>query len=70
MSDPRIQWTDDIDPPRGLDEFVAHNVTVHFEAMGESQFWIGITLPDGRSWTINCGAANPRAKGYAICEED
>lgn len=54
-----------------LDEFVAAGVTVHFEAMGDAQFWIGITDPaTGREWAINCGAVNPRAKGYAFCEED
>lgn len=50
-------------------EFIAHNASIHFEAMGESQFWIGIEI-DGRIWHINCGAINPNAKGYARCEED
>lgn len=54
-----------------LDEFVANAVNIHFEAMGQSQFWIGITDPAaGRSWAINCGATNGRAKGYAFVEED
>lgn len=53
-----------------FDEFVAHNATVHFEAMGQASWWIGVDLPDGRHFAINCGAVNPRAKGYAICEED
>ena len=70
MSEPRISFDDDDRAPHGLDEFVAHNATVHFEAMGQAQFWIGVTLPDGRSWAINCGAVNRNAKGYAICEED
>lgn len=54
-----------------LDEFVANAVNVHFEAMSQSQFWIGIDDPaTGRSWAINCGATNGRAKGYAFVEED
>lgn len=65
-----IRWDDNAAQPRRLDEFIAHNTTVHFEAMGDSQFWIGIDLPDGRHFAINCGAVNTQAKGYAICEED
>lgn len=53
-----------------FDEFVARGVNVHFEAMGESAWWIGITDPaTGRVWHINCGAVNERAKGYANCEQ-
>jgi hypothetical protein len=53
-----------------LDEFVAHNVTVHFEAMGQSQYWIGVHDPaTGRMWHINCGAVNHNAKGYSFVEE-
>lgn len=70
MTDPIIRYDDPDDAPRGLDEFIAHNATVHFEAMGDAQYWIGVTLPDGRSWAINCGAKSTRAMGYAICEED
>lgn len=67
MPEPRIGLNDD----GSLDEFVAHNVTVHFEAMGDSQFWIGITDPDsGFAWMINCGAVNPRAKGYSHIDEE
>lgn len=60
------------DHSRGeLDEFVARGVDVHFEAMGPAQFWIGITDPNtGRTWDINCGAVNPRARGYSLIEED
>lgn len=53
-----------------LDEFIADNAVVHFEAMGEARFWIGITLADGRAFHINCGANSGRAKGYARCDED
>lgn len=54
-----------------LDEFVARNVSVHFEAMGESQFWILVRDGDsGLEYTINCGALNPRAHGYAMVEVD
>jgi hypothetical protein len=67
--DPIIRYADMGDREE-FDEFIAYNATVHFEAMGDAEFWIGVTLPDGRSWAINCGAKNSRAKGYAICEED
>lgn len=53
-----------------LDEFIARNVDIHFEAMGDAQFWIGIRAEDGREWHINCGAVNSRARGYALIEED
>ena len=53
-----------------LDEFIARNVDIHFEVMDTCQWWIGITAPDGRQWAINCGAVNPRARGYAIVEEE
>jgi hypothetical protein len=69
-SEPIIRYAELDDGTEEFDEFIAHNATVHFEAMDDSDFWIGVTLPDGRSWSINCGARNSRAKGYAICEED
>ncbi len=50
-----------------LDEFIADNAHIHFEAMGESEFWIGIVVGE-RRWDINCGATNPKAHGYATCE--
>ena len=53
-----------------LDEFVADGVSIHFEAMGNAQFWIGVRHPDGRLWHINCGAVNPNAKGYAHVEDE
>lgn len=59
------------DHSRGeLDEFIADNVSIHFEAMDTAQWWIGVTAADGRSWSINCGAVNRRARGYSMCEED
>jgi hypothetical protein len=76
MTNPRIQidTANDCTCPNRhphLDEFVLKDVaSVHFEAMGDSQFWIGITANDGRSWMINCGAVNHRARGYAFVEED
>ncbi len=51
-----------------FDEFVAYDADIHFEAMGEAQFWMSVRIPDGRMWFINCGAVNNRAKGYANCE--
>lgn len=68
--DPIIRYATLDNGETEFDEFVAHNATVHVEAMGETSWWIGVTLPDGRSWAINLGAVNPRAKFYAICEED
>lgn len=53
-----------------LDEFVARGVDVHFEAMSNNSFWIGIDFEDGTHWAINCGAVNDRAKGYAFAEEE
>lgn len=65
MPDPIIRLNDD----GTLDEFVATG-TIHFEAMDDSQWWIGVDLPDGRTFHIRCGAVNQRAKGYAYVEED
>ncbi len=54
-----------------LDEAVLKGVNVHFEAMGDAQFWIGIDDPvSGRRWSINCGAVDEDAHGYARIEED
>jgi hypothetical protein len=79
MSEPIERWDQEEDIlPAGrasmafpfLDEFVASNVDIHYEAMGNSQFWIGITCREtGRTWHINVGAVNSQAKGYAIVEE-
>ena len=52
-----------------LDDFWATNVrSVHFEAMSENDWWVGIQLADGSVWSLNFGAVNPRAKGYARAE--
>lgn len=79
MSEPIERWDEegDIVPEARssmafpfLDEFIAENVDIHYEAMRNSQFWIGITCRDtGRTWHINVGAVNSRAKGYAMVEE-
>lgn len=53
-----------------LDEFVAQGVDVHFEAMGNSHFWMLVSHPDGRRWHLNFGAVNPRDKGFSIIEEE
>jgi len=65
---PIIRYADTPDGPE-FDEFIAHNADIHIEAMGEAQWWTGIKIGD-RMWHINIGAKSPRAKGYAICEED
>jgi len=67
-ANPVIRYADMPDGPE-FDEFIAHNARIHFERMGEAQFWLQVTV-DGRDWHINCGAVSPRAKGYATCEED
>jgi hypothetical protein len=52
-----------------LDEFVAFDVKyVHFEAMSDNTWWIGIAMKDGTEWHIDCGATNPRAKAFAFAE--
>lgn len=54
-----------------LDEFIGRNVNIHFEMMGQSQFWLGVTDPaTGRTWHLRFGAVNPAARGYSACEED
>ena len=59
-----------VDGREALDEFVANGVDVHFEALSDNTWWIGITDPrTGRIWHINCGTANARAKGYAHCRQ-
>ncbi len=64
-TEPRIGLNDD----GSLDEFVVFRPqSVHFEAMSDNEWWIGITLSDGTEWHIDCGATNPRAKAYARAE--
>lgn len=54
-----------------LDEFVADGVNIHFEMMDSAQFWMRVEDPaSGRSWHLNFGAVNPRARGYSLIEED
>ena len=65
---PIIRYAEMPDGPE-FDEFIAHDARVHFEVMGDAQFWLMVTVGE-RSWHINCGAKSARAKGYASCEED
>jgi hypothetical protein len=66
-TDPIIRYDDDDET---LDEFVAHDVkTVHLEAMGRASWWIGVELHDGRTWHINVGAHNDRAKAFAVVDQ-
>lgn len=52
-----------------LDEFVASNVDIHYEAMDNAEFWIGVTCREtGRIWHLNVGAVSKRVKGYAMVE--
>lgn len=53
-----------------LDEFIAHNVDIHYEAMGDTSFWMSVRCREtGREWHLNLGAINSRARGYAIVED-
>jgi len=47
------------------DLFVTDVKSVHFEAMTDNTWWIGVNTNDGRTVHINCGAVNPKAKGWA-----
>lgn len=69
MSEPIVRYADYGSDALEFDEFIAHNATVHVEAMGPTSWWIGVTLADGRMWHINLGAHNKQAKFFAICEE-
>lgn len=52
-----------------LDEIVARDVKfLHFEQMGESQFWMSIELANGEQWAVNFGAEDENAKGYSFAE--
>jgi hypothetical protein len=67
MSDPRILLDDD----GALDDFFADDVqSVHFEALGEAQWYAIVRLRSGEDWMLNFGAVNQRAKGYARAEID
>ena len=57
------------DEDGGLDDFYVESASVHFEAMSDNSWWIGVRTPDGRGWHINCGAVNPRAAGFAFIQE-
>lgn len=67
MSNPTIRYAK-IAGEEVFDEFIAHNATIHLEAMGNASWWIGVEI-DGRMWHINIGAHNDRVKSYAVCEE-
>jgi len=53
-----------------LNEFVARNVNVHFEDMGDGDWWIGVDFDNGDHWALNFGTINPRAKTYARAEKN
>ena len=59
-----------IDSFGDLDEFFARGVHVHLERMDRNEWWIGITLPDGRIIHLRFGAINPRAAFYLRVQED
>ncbi|WIC40285.1 hypothetical protein SEA_HOLLIDAY_91 [Gordonia phage Holliday] len=60
-----FRWYGDV-----LDEIVAHNVKcIHFEQMGDAQFWMSLELANGEHWHVNFGANNPRVKGYSFAED-
>jgi cytochrome P450 len=52
-----------------LDEVVASRPElVHLERMAETDWSLGINMPDGTRIAVNFGAVNRRAKTYAIAE--
>ena len=54
-----------------LDDFYAEGVeSVHFEALGEAQWYAVVRLRSGEEWTLYFGAVNHQAKGYARAEQD
>lgn len=89
MSGLRIQYNTDIRTPTGpddptcynanglpiLDEFVADDAMVHFEAMDTAGWWIGIRLKDGRYFHLRFGVDYDqadeagRARPYAYLDE-
>lgn len=77
MTAPIERWLESADMLGGrvqfpfLDEFIANNVDIHFEAMSDTTFWMLVRCREtGREWHLNFGAINSRAKGYAMAEED
>lgn len=46
-----------------------HVDTVHFEALDQSRWYANVYLNDGQVWTLNFGAKNPAAHGYANAEQ-
>lgn len=67
MSTPRVQLDDD----GTLDDFYAADVqSIHFEALGEAQWYAVVRLNSGDEWMLNFGAVNQQAKGYARAEQD
>lgn len=57
------------DPDGTLDDFYAENIdTVHFEALDNCQWYANVQLRNGQLWTLNFGALNSRARGYANAE--
>lgn len=74
MGDPiirELEFEQDSHGMPRLDEFIASNVDIHFEMMGDARFWIGVRDPaTRRRWMLNCGSLNPQGKGYSRVEED
>lgn len=68
---PHVGWDDPDDcGTDDLDEFIARDVdTVHFEALDQSRWYANVYLNDGQVWTLNFGAKNPAAHGYANAEQ-
>ena len=69
MSDnPEIRYADMGGGRIDFDEFLATGCDIHFEAMGDAQWWMSVTVGE-RTWHLNWGAKNSRAQGFAIVEE-
>jgi hypothetical protein len=68
----RILWnrrpTDDTDPG-DIDEIVFHNAQVHVEQTADRNYWIGVELPDGTSWSGNFYAAADGRLTFGLQED-
>ena len=53
---------------QGLDEVLVNHCSVHIERMTTTEFWIGITRPDGKMLHVNIGTK--RARVDAMVQED
>jgi len=63
-------YTVRLDQNGQLDELLCDGANIHLERMGDTSWWMGIALPNGRYISVNFGAVNKRAKFYLNIQED